>query len=60
MDATHTSCSKCNMKLKQKPGGENQLISNKKPLALSQQFFCVKISFIEDSSDFLFLGKPWY
>ena len=41
MDATHTSCSKCNMKLKQKPGGENQLISKQKALSfITAVFLC--------------------
>ena len=34
LDAPNTSCSKCNMKLKQKPGEEKLLISKQKPITL--------------------------
>ena len=59
LDATHTSCSKCNMKLKQKTGEEKLLILKQKTLSFNTTiFFYMKIFFIENSLIFLFLGKP--
>ena len=59
LDATHTSCGKCNMKLKQKPGEEKLLISKRKPFSLNKtNIFFMKIFFIEKNSVFLFLGRP--
>ena len=36
LDTTHTSCSKCNMKLKRKPGEEKLLISKQKAITLDR------------------------
>ena len=58
MDATHTSCSKCNMKLKQKRGEEKQLISKQKALTFNTTVFLYEDFLHENSSNFLFLGKP--
>ena len=56
---SHTSCSKCNMKLLQQPGNEKLLISKQKALSFSTtNTFCIKIFFPEKSSNVLFLGKP--
>ena len=38
-DATHISCSKWNMKLKQKQGGEKHLISKQKALTFNTTAF---------------------
>ena len=47
------------MKLIQQPGKEKLLILKQKALSFSvTNTFCMKIFFPENSSDFLFLGKP--
>ena len=57
--ATYTNCSKCNIKLKQKPGEENLLIWKRKAVSLNATInFCIKIFSIEKGSTFSFLCKP--
>ena len=55
----HIICSKCNMKLIQHPGKEKVLISKQKALSFkTTNTFSMQILFLENSSDFLFLGTP--
>ena len=50
LDATHTICSKCKMKLKQKPGEENLLISKPKALSFNTAIIlCMNIFLIKKS-----------
>ena len=47
------------MKLIQKPGEEKLITSKQKAFGLNTTIiFCMEISFIEKSSNFLLLGKP--